>query len=98
MSEASLWFRSAAALATIAAVLFGLQHVLRRLQQGGVALVSRRRTMLRHVETLPLPGGVAVHVVRIAGRLYALGGGQGHLHLIAEIAAVRDSGAKHDVA
>jgi len=84
VNEALLWLRALGALATIATFLVALRFVLHRLQRGG-GLFSRRPRLIEHVETLPLGNASAIHVIRIAGRMYAVGAAQAQLSVLCEL-------------
>jgi len=88
-----VWLRAAAALALIALVLGSLKYLLRRLSTA--AWPRGRRRMLDVVETLPLAGAVTLHVVRVAGRYFALAGGQGQVRVVCEVPA-EALRARHD--
>ncbi|MFY9781301.1 MAG: flagellar biosynthetic protein FliO [Candidatus Baltobacteraceae bacterium] len=82
--EIALAGRAVAALAAIAAVLLGLQAVLRAALRGSLVPGSPGR-IVRILETTALPGAATLHVVEVAGRRYVLGRGGGSVSLLCEL-------------
>lgn len=84
VSEPGLWLRSAGALALIAGALFALQYLLRLVSRGG-SWPRRGPRLIEVIETVPLSSAVALHVVRIVDRHYAVGSAHGTVNLIGEV-------------
>ncbi len=74
------------AFALIALLLVGLMYVGRAIQRGRiVASVGAR--LVATIESTALAQNVAVHVVRVAGKYYLVGGGTAGVSLLAELPA-----------
>jgi flagellar biogenesis protein FliO len=74
------------AFALVALVLVGMMYVARSIQRSRiVASVGAR--LVATVESTALAQNVTVHVVRVAGKYYLVGGGTAGVALLAELPA-----------
>jgi flagellar biogenesis protein FliO len=76
-----------AALALVALVLVGMMYVARAIQRGRVVGSGLRNRLVSTVESTALAQNVTVHVIRVAGRYYLVGGGAGGVSLLSELPA-----------
>lgn len=74
------------ALLVVALMLFGLYTVVRALGRGRLVASSDKR-LVTVVESTFLAQNTTLHVVKVAGRYYLLGGGSGHVSTLAEVPA-----------
>ena len=63
------------ALVLVALVLVAMMYIARALQRGRPVAASGRR-LISTVESTMLAQNVTVHVVKVAGRYYVVGGGR----------------------
>ena len=73
------------ALALVTLLLVGMAYVARAIQRGRVVVGTGRR-LVSTIESAILAQNVTVHVVKVAGRYYLVGGGTGGVSLLAELA------------
>lgn len=73
-------------LLTVAVLLFTLWFVPRKIRWK-TFVHSNERRLVRVVQSALLSPDATVHVVKIAERYYALGGGHGHLCVLCELSA-----------
>ena len=74
------------ALLVVALMLFGLYTVVRALGRGRLVASSDKR-LVTVVESTFLAQNTTLHVVKVAGRYYLVGGGGGHVSTLAEVPA-----------
>jgi len=74
------------ALVVVALMLFGLYTVVRALGRGRLVASTDRR-LVSIVESTFLAQNTTLHVVKVAGRYYLIGGGAGHVNTLAEVPA-----------
>lgn len=72
------------ALVVVALMLFGLYTVVRALGRGRLVTSADKR-LVTVVESTFLAQNTTLHVVKVAGRYYLLGGGSGHVSNLAEM-------------
>jgi flagellar biogenesis protein FliO len=72
------------ALALVTILLLGMVYVARSLQRGRVVASAGKR-LVTTVESTVLAQNVAVHVVKVAGKYYLVGGGPAGVALLAEL-------------
>ena len=73
------------AFALVAVLLVGMTYVARAIQRGRVVVGSGKR-LVTTVESAILAPNVAVHVVKVGGNYYLVGGGTAGVALLAELA------------
>lgn len=74
------------ALVLVALVLVAMMYIARALQRGRLVTGVGRR-LISTVESTMLAQNVTVHVVKVAGRYYVVGGGTAGLTLLTELPA-----------
>ncbi len=74
------------AFALVALLLVGMTYVARSIQRGRVVVGAGRR-LVSTVESAILAQNVTVHVVKVGGRYYLVGGGSAGVSLLAELPA-----------
>jgi flagellar biogenesis protein FliO len=74
------------ALLVVALMLFGLYTVVRALGRGRIVASSDKR-LVTVVESTFLAQNTTLHVVKVAGQYYLVGGGNGQVSNLAEIPA-----------
>jgi flagellar biogenesis protein FliO len=72
------------ALALVVLLLVGLAYVSRAVQRGRVVIGTGKR-LVSTVESSMLAPNVTVHVVKVAGKYYLVGGGTAGVSLLAEL-------------
>ncbi|HTV73740.1 MAG TPA: flagellar biosynthetic protein FliO [Candidatus Acidoferrales bacterium] len=82
----SFWLSYVFALLVVALLLGGLYAVVRGLARGRI-LASANRRLVTVLETTVLSQHSALHVVKVGGRYYLVGGGQGHVNTLVELPA-----------
>jgi flagellar biogenesis protein FliO len=80
------WLNYIFALVVVALLLGGLYAVTRVLARGRLLLSTRKR-LVTVLESTPLSQHAAVHVVKVGGRYFLVGGGQAGVNEIAELPA-----------
>jgi flagellar biogenesis protein FliO len=75
------------ALALVALLLVGLTYLARTVQRGRVVGGLRRGRLVTTIESTALAQNVTVHVVKVGGKYYLIGGGTAGLSLLSEIEA-----------
>ncbi len=75
------------ALALVALLLVGLAYLARTIQRGRIVGGSRGGRLVTTIESTVLAQNVTVHVVKVAGSYYLIGGGTAGLSLLSEIPA-----------
>jgi flagellar biogenesis protein FliO len=75
------------AFALVALLLVGMTYVARAIQRGRVVVGAGGKRLVSTVESAILAQNVTVHVVKVAGRYYLVGGGTGGVSLLAELAS-----------
>ncbi|HMD01874.1 MAG TPA: flagellar biosynthetic protein FliO [Candidatus Baltobacteraceae bacterium] len=83
MIEPALALRLLLALSVVGLVLFGMRALGGAMLRIGIVRPARR--WLRVDETLALPQGSTLHVVRIADRRFALARNAGYIGLLCEL-------------
>jgi len=78
------WFQYLFALLVVALLLGGLYAVVRGLARGRI-LVSADRRLVTVLESTVLSQHAALHVIKVGGRYYLVGGGQGHVNSLVEL-------------
>jgi flagellar biogenesis protein FliO len=79
-------FHVAWALALVVLLLVGLTYVARSVQRGRVVIGTGKR-LVSTVESAMLAPNVTVHVVKVGGKFYLVGGGTAGVSLLAELPA-----------
>jgi flagellar biogenesis protein FliO len=74
------------AFGLVALLLVGMAYIARTIQRGRLVANSARR-LVTTIESTALAQNVTVHVVRVAGKYYLVGGGSGGLALLTELPA-----------
>jgi len=82
----SFWLSYIFALVVVALLLGGLYAVVRGLARGRL-LASAQKRLVTVLESTQLSQHAALHVVKVSGRYFLLGGGQAGVHEIAELPA-----------
>jgi flagellar biogenesis protein FliO len=72
------------ALVVVGLMLFGLYTVVRALGRGRLVTCADKR-LVTIVESTFLAQNTTLHVVKVAGRYYLVGGGSGHVSTLAEV-------------
>jgi len=72
------------ALALVVLLMVGLTYVARALQRGRVVAGTGKR-LVSTVESAMLAQNVTVHVVKVGGKFYLIGGGSAGVALLAEL-------------
>ncbi|MHB8140817.1 MAG: flagellar biosynthetic protein FliO [Vulcanimicrobiaceae bacterium] len=80
------WLHYLSALLVVALMLLGLYVIVRSLARGRIMLAANRR-LVNVVESTFVAPQTSVHVVKVAGRYFLVGGGNGKLSLLAELPA-----------
>ncbi len=78
------WLSYVFALLVVALLLGGLYLIVRGLARGRL-LTSANRRLVTVLESTPLSQHSALHVIKVGGRYYLIGGGQGHVTSIVEL-------------
>lgn len=78
--------RYALGLVIVAVLLFTCWSLARAVRSGSLRPHNEKH-LIRVLQSTLLSPETAVHVVKIADRCYALGGGHGHIRLLCEIPA-----------
>ena len=74
------------ALALVTLLLVGMAYVARAIQRGRVVVGTGRR-LISTIESVLLAQNVTVHIVKVGGRYYLVGGGSAGVSLLAELPA-----------
>jgi flagellar biogenesis protein FliO len=80
------WERYVLALVVLGLLLLGLSVIARALARGRVVASASRR-LVTVIESTVVGPGTALHVVKAARRYFIVGGGSGHLAMLAELPA-----------
>ena len=72
------------AIALVALLLVGLTYVTKAVQRGRIVVGTGKR-LVSTVESAMLAPNVTVHVVKVGGSYYLVGGGTGGVSLLAEL-------------
>ena len=78
--------RAFEALCIVAVVLLGLAYLAKSVQRGRVVASTGKR-LVTTVESTALAQNVAVHVVRVGGKYFLVGGGSAGVSMLSELAA-----------
>ena len=74
------------ALVVVGLMLFGLYTVVRALGRGRLVTSADKR-LVTVIESTFLAQNTAVHLIKVAGKFYLVGGGSGHVSTLAEVPA-----------
>jgi len=84
--SSGFWLSYVFALLVVALLLGGLYAIVRGLSRGRM-LASANRRLVTVLESTVLSQHSALHVVKVGGRYYLIGGGQGHVNALSELPA-----------
>jgi flagellar biogenesis protein FliO len=73
------------ALALVTLLLVGMAYVARAIQRGRVVVGTGKR-LVTTIESSLLAPNVTVHIVKVGGKYYLVGGGSAGVSLLAELA------------
>jgi flagellar biogenesis protein FliO len=82
--SSGFWVQYLFALLVVALMLGGLYAVVRGLARGRLIASSERR-LVTVLESTPLSQHAALHVVKVGGRYYLIGGGNGQVGTLTEL-------------
>ena len=82
----NFWFQYSLALVVVALMLGGLYAVVRGLARGRVLTAANRR-LVAVIESTALAQHTAVHVVKVGGKYFLLGAGNGHVSTLGELSS-----------